>query len=349
MDMKIKGDVISASAVSASTNIKTELSAPIMVAFDITNKCNFKCLHCFNHSGENVHSDELDNIDKLEVVRQIIELKPYVVCICGGETTCCDILFEILESLTKVVPTVNMVSNGYLIDENIALKLKALHIGSVQISIDGINAEQHDTFRGHYGAFEHAVSAVKNLRKAGVNVMVALVPNKLNYKDAYEYFKMCRDIGASQARCMPFLPMGRGGEVGSNLLLTKEEEYEFCQSMMRAKNDFKDLYIEWGDPIDHTYRLPDNAKLGIDAYSMDVRSNGDVGVSAYFPISVGNCKRHTLKEYWDAGYKKIWQNEEIIKTVRILENITDFNKLANLDKFDIDLVEGDNYELQRKF
>lgn len=36
------------------------LRAPHHVALDITNKCNLRCLHCYNSSGENeVMHDEL--------------------------------------------------------------------------------------------------------------------------------------------------------------------------------------------------------------------------------------------------------------------------------------------------
>lgn len=347
MDIEIKGDVISASAVSTSTNFKTQLAAPIMVAFDITNRCNFRCLHCFNHSGEDIFEDELDNKSKLDVVEQIIEVKPYIVCLCGGETTCCEELFNIISRLTKVVPTVNMVSNGYLITKEIAKKLKKTNISNVQISVDGINAEQHDTFRGKYGAFDHAIKAIKNLIDEDINVMVSLVPNKLNYKDAYKFFEMCSNLGVKQARSMPFLPMGRGGsgDLGSNLLLNSQEQYEFCLQMQQAKKDFRNIYIEWGDPIDHIYRLPENANLGVETYSMDIRSNGDIGVSAYFPISVGNVKRHTLKEYWDAGYKKIWQNEKIKNMMKYIENINDFSKISNFEKIDFDIIEGEKYEI----
>lgn len=345
MSLKIKGDVISSNTISGNLSTTTSLSAPIMIAFDITNKCNFKCLHCFNHSGEDVHSDELCNEEKIMVAKEVVKLKPYVVCICGGETTCCDVLYEILEILTPSVPTVNMVSNGYLITEQVAKKLKNLGISSVQISVDGINAEQHDTFRGHYGAFEHAIAAIKNLKKVDIPVMTSLVPNKLNYIDAYEYFKMCRDLGVAQARSMPYLPMGRGDSIGKKLLLTKEEEYKFCQLLMKAKTDFKTINIEWGDPIDHMYRLPENASLGVETYSMDIRSNGDIGISAYFPIVVGNIKRHSLQEYWNAGYNKIWQNSKVLKTIREIENVNDFSKIASLTPINIDLVEGDSYEI----
>lgn len=78
---------------------------------------------------------------------------------------------------------------------------------------------------------------------------------------------------------------------------------------------------------------------------MDVKSNGDIGVSAYFPISVGNCQKHSLKEYWNAGFNKIWQNEKIISMVKNVQNITDFNKIADYEVIDIDIIEGENYDL----
>ncbi len=226
MSLDIKGDVISSSKISVNNYIKTDLSGPIMVAFDITNRCNFKCLHCFNHSGEDIFDDELTDQEKLNVVDQIIELKPYLVCLCGGETTCCNVLISIIEKLSKHVPTVNIVSNGYLIDKKMAHNLKMAGVSSVQISLDGINAEQHDTFRGRYGAFEHAIQAVKNLREENITVLSSLVPNKLSYKDTYKYFKMCYELGIVNARCMPYLPMGRAESLADKLELNSEEYYD---------------------------------------------------------------------------------------------------------------------------
>lgn len=347
MSVEIKGDVISSNSVVSNEYIKTDLAAPIMIAFDITNKCNFKCLHCFNHSGENCYSDELGDADKMKVVEQIIELKPYIVCLCGGETTCCGVLFDIIKKLKQHIHTVNMVSNGYLITDSFAKKLKEAQITSVQISLDGINPEQHDTFRGHYGAFDHAINAINILNNNQIPVMTSLVPNKLNYRDTYNYFALCHKLKVRSARCMPYLPMGRGKTLGEKLILNKKEFRTFIQQMLKAQEDFPELHIDWGDPVDHTYRLPRNAKLGMDSYYMDVKSNGDIGVSAYFPIFVGNCLKHSLKEYWLAGYNKIWNNTEIVKMMEEIQGIDDFRKLSDMKTYRIDLVEN-NYELQNK-
>lgn len=340
MAFEIKGDVITGNSISANAAIKTELSAPIMVAFDITNRCNFKCLHCFNHSGEDIFQDELSDVDKIAVAEQIRDMAPYVVCLCGGETTCCNVLEQIILTLKEKVASINMVSNGYLINKEYALNLKKWGVSLVQISVDGINPEQHDTFRGHYGAFEHAINAIKILKEVGLSVATSFVPNKLNYKDTYQYFKMCNELGVNQARSMPFLPLGRGMVIGNRLILNREENYQFIRQLIKAKQDFPQMEIEWGDPIDHIYRMPANAKVGIDSYSMDVKSNGDIGVSGYFPVYVGNCKLHTLHEYWLSGYNKIWGNKTIQKIVEQVEVVNDFTKIAEMNTLKFDIIGG---------
>lgn len=339
--MEIKGNVVTISEVCVNTNLKTSLAAPIMVAFDITNRCNLKCVHCFNRSGEN-DNDVLSHEDRMNIVDQIIELNPYLVCLCGGETTCCSDLYQIIEKLSKKIPTINMVSNGYLIDKNTVKKLKEAKITNVQISLDGINSMQHDTFRGKLGSFEKAINAIKLLRYENIPVLTSFVPNKLNYLDTYNYFKLCNEIGVNSARCMPFLPMGRGGSIGDKLILNNKEYFIFKRLLNKAISDFPTLLIEWGDPIDHMYRQPENANYGMDSYCMEIKSNGDLGVSAYFPIYVGNCLKHTLKEYWDAGYNKIWKNKNIQERMKKIENIEDFRKFNDMEKYVIDLCEDKN-------
>ena len=73
MEIKVQGDVVTSSYISGLSYLKTDMAAPIMVAFDVTNACNFRCVHCFNHSGEDIYHNELSDEDKLKVADQIID------------------------------------------------------------------------------------------------------------------------------------------------------------------------------------------------------------------------------------------------------------------------------------
>lgn len=62
------------------------LRAPHQVSFDITNKCNLRCLHCFNSSGENdVVKNELSDEEVLSFIRSLVPMQLYNVCFCGAD------------------------------------------------------------------------------------------------------------------------------------------------------------------------------------------------------------------------------------------------------------------------
>ena len=65
---------------------KDSVTGPLHLALDITNKCNYRCLHCYNASGENcVVDNELTDEEVLELINQISKIKPHTFCFCGGE------------------------------------------------------------------------------------------------------------------------------------------------------------------------------------------------------------------------------------------------------------------------
>ena len=57
-----------------------KLSGPFSVAFTVTNKCNYRCRHCYNNSGQNIYR-ELTDDRLINIARQISELKPMNVCL----------------------------------------------------------------------------------------------------------------------------------------------------------------------------------------------------------------------------------------------------------------------------
>lgn len=302
-------------------------SGPTIVAFDVTGMCNFKCLHCYNDSGQPL-TEELSDAEALDVAKQIADLKPINVCICGGEPLLRKNVCDIVKIIAECNAVVNMVSNGSLLNEELLINLKNAGLDTIQISLDGINYMQHDTFRGYKGAFEKAVNAIKLCTKIGIPVMTSFSPNKLNYKYVNEYFELCNDLGVTSARVMPIIPMGRGSKM--DRLLLSADDYTYLQLQIeKCKNKFiqNNMQVEWGDPLEHYYRMPINAKAGLKTLTMEIKANGNLTISTYLPIVVGNVRKHTLKEYWNGGYKNLWERKEITDYISKIENIYDINNL----------------------
>ena len=72
-------------ATPGSTRSGT-LGAPLYIAWQLTNECNFACLHCIEESGPNkAFKDELDDTGVMEVMRQAIDLDVPYISLSGGE------------------------------------------------------------------------------------------------------------------------------------------------------------------------------------------------------------------------------------------------------------------------
>ena len=121
---------------------KDSVTGPLHLALDITNKCNYRCLHCYNASGENcVVNNELTDEEVLELINQISKIKPHTFCFCGGEpllrkdliVNCSEILYR------NGVSAISAVSNGYYLTEEIADELVQAHVSGIQISLDGFS------------------------------------------------------------------------------------------------------------------------------------------------------------------------------------------------------------------
>ena len=98
------------------------------VALNITSRCNLRCLHCYNGSGEDPRQD-MDRAALIRAADAVLSLKPFNLCLCGGEPLCCPDLIPLLEHLRGRVPQISMVTNGFALDEAWARTLAAYGVG----------------------------------------------------------------------------------------------------------------------------------------------------------------------------------------------------------------------------
>lgn len=304
----------------------SNLSGPMQVTFTITRKCNYFCRHCYNCSGSNIKDDMSDEM-LLDITEQICELQPSSVCLCGGEPLIRGpIVYDIIERLSKTIGNVNIVSNGFIITEEVAKKLKEAGTNTLQISLDGDTAFLHNNMRMNELAFERAVNAIKFGVEAGLNVAVSCCPNKLNITRIESIASFVKSLGVVELRFMPLITMGRGVQM-KRLQPSADEYLRLQQQIKNLSNKYQGtgFSLQWGDPLDHLFRMPQNNKNKMTAYTMEINANGKLSVSTYLPIVVGDLHDHTLKEYWDAGYKNIWGNKEI---QRLISDIYSTNHFA---------------------
>jgi radical SAM protein with 4Fe4S-binding SPASM domain len=193
-----------------------------IVVWNITRKCNLKCVHCYNDSGPDKSCNELSTSQAKTVLDDLAQFGVPSVLFSGGEPLMRPDLFELIEyaagqGLRTVIST-----NGTLITADIADKIKKAGVSYVGISLDGIG-QINDKFRGVPGAFDKAVQGIRNCQNADIRVGLRLTLTKRNVQDLEALFDFFEAGNIERACFYHFVPTGRGKTIG-------EEDLSHAQS-----------------------------------------------------------------------------------------------------------------------
>jgi len=304
------------------------LRGPLQMAIDLTNKCNFRCLHCFNMSGETwIVDEELTDEEVLKTLEDVrANLKPFNFCFCGGEPFLrFDLLRRALNLLSTSCPDLSLVTNGSLVTEEKAKELVRVGLTRVQVSLDGATAGTHERLRGFRGAFKRALAAIESFKKAGVReIQVAFCPVSFNISEFAQAYDLCGQLGIAGLRVQPLMPLGRGAVNSESITPTPWQYRELIREIDCLRKTRERPTLEWGDPIDHLIRF--STAMTLCYPYMAIKANGAIEVSPYIPLSVGNVRRHTPTEYWEAGFPSVWHLPLVQELARRIQSIPDMNR-----------------------
>lgn len=310
------------------------IRGPHQVVFDITNKCNLRCLHCFNRSAENsICNRELSDKDVIALFKDLAKFRLLNICLCGGEPLLKkDLIIKIVPIVRNVGTTVSMVTNGILLDAKTAHELKNVGMERIQISLDGKNKESHERLRQKEGSFADAIRAINTAVAAGFkDVAVAFTPTRFNIDEVEDVFKMCNELGVGQLRLQPLMGLGRARENIKDIEATQMQYRRIVGTINRLKHLYGIGRLQWGDPVDHLIRFR-TVIAGL-VNQVLIRANGDIVPSSYLPLSVGNIKKYSIIKYWENGLVRIWEAN------RVKEIATNFYSNNDLGKKEKNLPE----------
>ena len=120
-----------------------KLGRPSDVIWNITNRCNLLCDHCYMAADGHALPDELTDEETIALVHQMGERELPVVFLSGGEPMMRPNFWEILETRARTRHPRHRLDQRTLIDRDVAKRLKANGIDWIATSLYG-PAEFHD-------------------------------------------------------------------------------------------------------------------------------------------------------------------------------------------------------------
>lgn len=195
------------------------------LAVELTGRCNQSCSYCFNSwradGGRSVGG--LPEKELLALIERVLdEVEFDHVSLSGGEPLAHPAFFAVLELLWRRGVRAHVISNGALIGDVAAARL-AQHPGvSVQITLNGPNAEEHERATSG-GRFERTVAGIRALRERGVRVTGTIVLTRQNADRVGETLDLFRELGVTVIGLARFSPAGYSAEHVAELLPSRSD------------------------------------------------------------------------------------------------------------------------------
>ena len=162
-----------------------------IVVWNITRRCNLKCIHCYSDSDAREYPGELSPEQCRGVIEDLARFGVPGLLLSGGEPLIHPRFFEMATQARSLGLRLTLSTNGTLIDREMADRIADLGFDYVGISLDGLR-ETHDKFRRLDGAFDRSLAAVRLLRDRGVKVGLRYTMTSLNAHDFAPLLQLMR-------------------------------------------------------------------------------------------------------------------------------------------------------------
>ncbi len=214
-----------------------QIRPPFMVSYSITTKCNLKCKHCYSDSVNQASPDELSTDEAFRLMDDLSRWGIGLLIIDGGEPLCREDMLDIVKYASSKGIRSTIGSNGTLIDEGMARKMLDAGVMAIAISVDGANAQTHDSFRGVASAFEQTLKGIEACRNAGLPFQFNTVIREETLSQLGDMLRMAVGRGANAAEFFDLVVVGRAKQECGEQVLSLEERKRAMEWLAEAQQD----------------------------------------------------------------------------------------------------------------
>ena len=208
--------------------------------------CSFHCEHCSITNLKPKPGDRIFTLaDIRELSRQAHALGLSHIDISGGEPLGFYDLDELVEAIDPSLFYILIGTNGWALNKAKAVHLKGIGVDKIQLSIDSLNAYEHDAFRHAPGSHERCMKAIDFVLEAGLKIEVATVVghDRLYSEEFIQFLDYMKAKGCATVAMWP-KPLG---EWANNFeILTTPEDSKYLESLRERYDIHEHLSPAYG-------------------------------------------------------------------------------------------------------
>jgi radical SAM protein with 4Fe4S-binding SPASM domain len=196
---------------------------PRLVFWEVTKGCNLRCIHCRASATELSSPTDLPTHKALSIIQQIADFSNPILVLSGGEPLFRTDIFQLARAAADRGLRVALATNGTLVTKSVAKKIVDSGVRRVSMSLDGADAETHDSFRGIPYAFENTLQGFRNLQALGMSLQINMTVARHNAHQLPAVLELARAIGADALHTFLLVPVGCGVDIAAEQMVPPEE------------------------------------------------------------------------------------------------------------------------------
>jgi len=148
--------------------------------------CNMRCEHCF----VNRKNDRLSFEKITEIIDKLYDQGLLIIYYTYGEPLLAKRFFDVTEYAAKKGLVQILMTNGSILTDDYALRIKEAGISNVYVSIDSAQSEKHDGNRRFKGAYAAALNGIRILKRHGIHVGISSTVTGKNVRELHDIYDL---------------------------------------------------------------------------------------------------------------------------------------------------------------
>jgi radical SAM protein with 4Fe4S-binding SPASM domain len=281
-----------------------DLGVPLSVHLDVTYRCNERCIHCYLD-----HDDlgEMTTAEIRSVLDQLADAGVFFLVLSGGEVFMRRDFFDIVEHARKRLFNVKIKTNGVMIREAEARRLRQLGVEQTQISVYSHRAEIHDGITKLPGSLRRTIQAIRFLKSQGLKVSIANVLMTANAFDNAGVMALAKELGVSYT-LDPTITPKMDGDTAVLALRAPVAELQRVFHNQELVGNIAEFCAPPPAPDDD---VMNGYPCSAGHTSCYISPYGDVFPCVQFPLPSGNVRKQRFID--------IWRGSQALEEVRSIQ------------------------------
>ena len=307
--------------------------APRNVYWEMTIACDLVCKHCRAESIPCRDPQELTTEDGKALMRDVKTMGSMMI-LTGGDPMKREDLLDLIAYARDIrLPLGITPSTTPTLTRDIVRQFRMLGVAAMGMSLDGPNAEVHDTFRGVPGTFEHSIKALQWAKEFHLQVQVNTTVTQETLPHLPSLYRLLREEAYPPVRrwtLFLLVPVGRGAALGLPSAEDVENLFAWVYSLSRDapfhvstieaphyRRYWIQRKLEEGLSFEEIQRLGKRMGFGVRDGNgvIFVSHKGEVYPAGFLPAPfLGNVREKLLSD--------IYRNSPLLMELRDMDRVT---------------------------